>query len=154
MTTKKHRCRLLAGVVHTAALLVSMLLLGCGAAHSTPAPAAHPTNAAASFRPLTLPSVQESGDNIQVTRLLDEPYVTVLAIRLRHGAEFPTHNAPVPVIIQAASGTATVIMGNDRVPIGDGRFVALAPKRKHSVLPDSDADVVLLVTQIRSGGAK
>ena len=137
------------------AILIVALSSGCAATPPTTT-AATPTqtNALERFRPLAIPAANESGDNVQVTRLLDEPHATILCIRLRHGAEFPTHNAPVPVIIQAASGSGTVIMGNDRVPIGNGRFVTLAPKIKHSVLPDSDVDLVLLVTQLRGGGAK
>lgn len=146
------------GIVRTlsfVAILLALLVSGCAATAPATSPATSTeTNSLQRFRPLAIPAADESGDNVQVTRLLDEPHATVLSIRLRHGAEFPTHNAPVPVIIQAASGSGTVIMGNDRVPIGEGRFVTLAPKIKHSVLPDSDADLVLLVTQFRGGGAK
>ncbi len=161
MMTQNQRC-----LVFLGALLGSTFLFGCASTPSTTSPSTpddhhhgEPSidagkNPAEPFRPLAIPPANESGDNVQVTRLLDEPHATILSIRLRHGAEFPTHNAPVPVIIQAASGSGTVILGNDRVPIGNGRFVTLAPKIKHSVLPDSDADLVLLVTQLRGGGSK
>lgn len=130
------------------------LIAGCA---STPAAAHHSSSPGADvatlpgppFTPLALPSATAEGPEREVQVLVDAPHLKSLAIVLRKGTLLPTHNAAVPVIIQATSGAGYVFIGNDRVRIDAEHFVTLAPKVSHSVEPDAGTNLVLLVHHLR-----
>lgn len=142
------------------------LLAGCDApAAPAPAPdaekkapaavAERPTPAPASsveppFRPLEIPAPSGESDR-QVSVILDAPHLKIASIALRRGTPLPEHTAPVPVVIQAASGAGTVLLGEQRVRIDATHFVTLAPNEPHAVEPDAGADLTLLVFHLRGG---
>jgi quercetin dioxygenase-like cupin family protein len=120
-------------------LCAAVFALGCGS-----------SRAAAEFpRPLKIPVVDPAGADRQVTVLLDAPHVKIVSIALRNGASLPEHVAPVPVIIQAVSGSGAVVLGAERVHIDAGHLASLAPSVPHAVVPDPRSELVLLVMHLR-----
>ena len=65
----------------------------------------------------------------------------------------PEHVAPVPVIIQAAAGAGTVILGDQRVHLDGTHPVSLAPNVPHAVEPEAGTDVTLVVFHVRGRAA-
>lgn len=139
------------------ALLLLGLSVGCApppAAEHKPAdkPAAAPA-ALEPFQPLTLPAPNPAGPDREVTVVLDAPHLKVVSIALRRGTVLPEHTAPVPVVIQAATGAGTAVLGDQRVRLDATHAVTLAPDLPHAVEPDAGTDMTLLVLHLR-GAAK
>jgi len=100
--------------------------------------------------PVAIPDAQGEQEK-QVSVLLDAREVKIVSIRLRHGVSLPEHTSPFPVIIQAPSGSGTVVFGQERAHIDAQHFVCLPPNAPHSVVPDGSADLLLLVHHLRNG---
>ncbi len=99
---------------------------------------------------LVVPEWSAAGPPIQVQTLADNAGVKVMSIRLR-GATLPPHESDAPVVIVAVLGAGTVMVGDRPVRVDSTHAVTLAPKVRHSVIPHSGADLVLLVTHARGG---
>jgi quercetin dioxygenase-like cupin family protein len=76
---------------------------------------------------------------------MDGPYVKLVTIVLRSGTILEEHSSSLPVSIQALRGSGTVVLRDGREPISPGRMVVLAPGVKHSVVPESKDDLIVLV---------
>lgn len=100
--------------------------------------------------PLAIPDAATDGPSIQPQVLATTPNLKVMSIRLR-GVELPPHSSEVPVVIAAATGSGTVVIGERRVRVDATHAVALAPRVKHAVVPDPGDDLVLLVTHALGG---
>lgn len=121
-----------------------------GANAESPA-AATPASTEPAFRALTIPASTSSGPDREVTVVLDAPHLKVVAIALRRGTVLPEHTAPVPVVIQAASGAGTAVLGDQRVRLDGSHPLSLAPGVPHAVEPDAGTDMTLLVFHLRGG---
>lgn len=97
-----------------------------------------------------IPELNVAGPPIQVQTLADNAGVKVISIRLR-GATLPPHESDSPVVIAAMLGSGTVMIGHRAVRVDSTHAVALAQEVRHSVIPDSGTDLVLLVTHARGG---
>ncbi len=117
-------------------------------AHATLAAEGKP--ATASHRGVDLPSASANGQAKEMKVLLDAPGVKIAAITLRGGTVLEEHSAPVPVTIQALKGTGTVRIGEASEKVGPDRLVYLAPGVPHSVVPDKESDLVLLVHHLKT----
>ena len=129
------------------------LLLGLGCANRPAASDEAAQNTAATnepaFRPLTLPEPNPDGPDREVTVVLDAPHLKIVAIALRRGTVLPEHTAPVPVVIQAAAGAGTAVLGDQRARLDATHAVTLAPNVPHAVEPDAGSDMTLLVFHLR-----
>jgi mannose-6-phosphate isomerase-like protein (cupin superfamily) len=132
-----------------------LLALGCDAptpaSNDAPAPAAPaaPTPAATGqVHALTIPDADPAGKPIQAKALQDDASLKVMSIRLR-GVELPPHSSEFPVVIAAVSGSGTVVVGEQRVPIDPTHPVTLPPGLTHEVIPDAGGELVLLVVHAR-----
>ena len=124
--------------------LLASLYMGCAA------PAAAPISSI----PLSLPAATQSGPDLEVKVVLDAPHLKIVSITLRRGTALPEHTAPVPVIIQAASGAGTAVLGDQRLPLDSAHAVSLAPDAPHAVEPEPGTDMTLLVFHLRGGGSR
>jgi quercetin dioxygenase-like cupin family protein len=126
--------------------------LGCASRAAAPVSSAEQTTTAEPpFRPLTLPAPDLDGPEREVTVVLDAAHLKIVAIALRRGAVLPEHTAPVPVVIQAAAGAGTAVLGDQRVRLDATHAVTLAPNVPHAVEPDAGSDMTLLVFHLRGG---
>lgn len=94
---------------------------------------------------VTLPSSAGAGERKEVKTLLETAHLKLASITLRGGTLLEEHSAPMPVTIQVLSGRGTVEMGDIREAIDPAHMISLAPGVKHSVRPDGESDLVLLV---------
>lgn len=128
-------------------------LSACGAAPCPPAAVA--VHAGAEVEPIVVPDATTPGRPIEPRVLVDAPHLKLVAIVLRGGTELPVHTAPVPVTIQAVSGSGIVRVDDADYPLDPTHLVALAPEVAHSVVPAPGTDLVLLVHHVRTpGGAR
>ena len=107
------------------------------------------TDGAAAESPLWGSSLRPDGPDREVSVVLDAPHLKIVSIALRRGTVLPEHVAPVPVIIQAAAGAGTVILGDQRVHLDGTHPVSLAPNVPHAVEPEAGTDVTLVVFHVR-----
>lgn len=124
------------------ALLAAVLTLPAAAALACPTHRAE------------LPQAPTGTDAKHVETLLDTPFVKVVSITLRAGKVLEAHTAPVPVTIQALSGSGVVRTGEKRDPVSPGHLVLVAPKAEHEVVPDDGQDLVLLVHYLKNAGGE
>lgn len=85
----------------------------------------------------------------QVRVLVDEPSLKLATIVLREGAALPEHRSEGPATIAALRGSGVVIVGAERLRVDSTHAVLLEAGVRHSVEPDSGADLVLLVHRYR-----
>ena len=128
------------------ALASGALALGMGCAH----PASTSSAGTAAFegptaRVVELPVPPTAGPNRQANVVVDEPSLRLATITLRAGTTLPEHRSPRVVTIQALAGSGAVIVDGARYPVDAAHAVVLAPNAPHSVQPDDDEALVLLV---------
>lgn len=104
-----------------------------------------------SSRIVELPSAVSAGEPREVWVLVDEPALKLASIVLRGGTVLPTHHSEVPVTIMALQGSGTVVAGIERLRLDPSHAVVLAPNVSHSVEPDTETDLVLLVHHLGRG---
>ena len=98
-----------------------------------------------SVRGVEFPVPPGTGEPREVRVLVDEPPMKLVTIVLRRGTVLPEHHSAVPVTIQALEGSGTVIAGKERLRIDRAHAVVLAENVPHTVKPDGETDLVLLV---------
>ncbi len=96
-----------------------------------------------------LPSSAGSGDGKEVTVLLDESYLKLATIALRHGTLLPAHSAPVPTTVHVLEGKGVIHVGGQPVPVSRGTVVSLAAGEEHDVVPETGGNMLLLVHYLR-----
>ncbi len=139
------------------ALGLLVLAVGCAPPPATPArerSADEPAADAAPeppFRAVALPALGPNGPDREVHVVLDAPHLKLVSIALRRGTPLPEHTAPVPVVIQAAAGSGSALLGAQRIRLDAGHAVMLAPNVPHAVEPDAGADLTLHVFHLRGG---
>jgi quercetin dioxygenase-like cupin family protein len=67
------------------------------------------------------------------------------------GQELSAHTAPFPAMLTFLKGEATVKLGSDEQPLGEGSFVYMAPYLEHGI--KARTDVVMLLVMIKNGPA-
>jgi len=130
----------------------ALLLAACVVASADIAGAAEPKfalPAGAGHRGVELPTTPGGGPAREMKVLLDTPSVKIAAITLRAGTVLEEHSAPVPVTIQALTGSGTVRIGEASEAISPGRMLFLAPGVPHAVVPEKGTDLVLLVHHLK-----
>lgn len=135
------------GVVFS--LLAVWASMGC-AAKTEERPAAVRLGGAAQ-RTVELPGRPGPGAPKEVRVLIDSPAVKLATIVLRAGTVLPTHHAQVPVTITALEGGGVVVAGGERLRVDSTHAVALEANVAHSVEPDANSDLVLLVHHLGRG---
>ena len=100
---------------------------------------------------VALPLPVAPGAPKEAKELLDTPFVKLASITLRGGTVLSDHSAPVAVTIQALAGSGVVQVGDQKEKIAPGQMVLLAPGTVHSVIPDGQGDLVVLVHYLKQG---
>lgn len=120
--------------------LVTGLLLAAGPAFACPT---HHVEAA---------GPAGEGKPIEAKELLDTPFVKLVQIKLRHGAELADHSVPEAITLQATVGSATLTVGDVTEKLTPGAVVLVAPGAKHRIVPDGKDGTVVLVHILRMAG--
>lgn len=97
-----------------------------------------------------LPASVSGDQGKQVTVLLETPRLKIATISLRGGTVLPPHSAPTPITIQTLSGSGTLRANDEDHALNPGVLYALAPDQSHSVVPDGDSDIVLLIHHVKA----
>lgn len=92
------------------------------------------------------------GKPVEATALLDTPFVKLVQIKLRNGAELADHSVPEAITLQATVGSATLTVGAVTERLTPGAVVLVAPGAKHRIVPDGKEGTVLLVHILRMAG--
>ena len=92
------------------------------------------------------------GKPVEAKVLLDTPFVKLVQISLRNGAELSDHSVPEAITLQATVGSATLTVGEVTEKLTPGAVVLVAPGAKHRVVPDGKDGTVVLVHILRMAG--
>lgn len=130
----------------SALAISSMLLVACA---KPEAPPSVPTGPLA--RIVEFPAAGAAGDPREVHVLVYEPSLKLVTILLREGTVLPEHRSEVPVTIVALRGSATVLVGAERLRLDATHAVSLAPNVPHSVEPEGSTEVLLLIHHLGHG---
>jgi len=141
--------------------LLALLTLAAGACATsapvvdvTPAPTEAPAAAQPASQVVALPAAGADGPGKEISMILETPKVKLATITLRGGTVLGEHAAPMEVTIVALSGGGDLVLGGgERVRLDPGHMVVLAPNTAHSVEPDGEGELILLIHHIKSGGA-
>lgn len=102
------------------------------------------------FDVIELPHAAGEGKPREVRVVEDTPYLKLSLITLRNGEVLPEHSTPMPVTLQAVSGSGTVRVGERAERIAPGRMVVLSHGVEHEITPDAGSDLVLLVHHLKA----
>lgn len=78
-------------------------------------------------------------------RMLDAPGARIMQLAFDAGEELREHRAPVPILIQAVSGTVTVTASDREVVLEPGGLVHMAANVPHAVIAHGEARVMLVL---------
>lgn len=104
----------------------------------------------ASVKAIVLPESTQAGQPITLHKLVQTPILKVNAIALYQGTSLPTHQAPVPVTIQAIQGSGTITLtpageAAQTLPLDPYHMVMLAADVPHAITPNAGVDMIVLV---------
>lgn len=102
------------------------------------------------LRTLDLPRSAGDGAPKEVRVIDDNPHLKLVLVILRRGAVLPEHSTPMPITLQALSGSGTVRVGDRAEPLGPGRLVLVAPGASHEVTAAAETDLVVLLHQVKA----
>jgi quercetin dioxygenase-like cupin family protein len=111
---------------------------------TTPDPAAKPYVYVRDLREQA--KVPENG--ILSQTLQNDDRAKVILFGFAAGQELSAHTAPFPATLMFLKGDATLTLGPDEQPAGEGTFVYMPPYLEHGVKARND--VVLLLTMIKN----
>jgi quercetin dioxygenase-like cupin family protein len=100
---------------------------------------------------VVLPTRAGKGKPREHKELLDTPFVKLVSVTLRNGANLPAHAAKEAVTIQALSGSGVVKLGKTTEKLDPAHMVLIAPGAEHEIVPDGK-ELVLLVHYLKGGG--
>lgn len=141
--------------------LLALLALVAGACATSapvvevsPASMAAPAPAQSASQWVALPAAGVAGPGKDISMILETPKVKLATITLRGGTVLGEHAAPMEVTIVTLSGGGDLVLGGgERLRLDPGHMVVLAPNTAHSVEPDGEGELILLIHHIKSGGA-
>jgi quercetin dioxygenase-like cupin family protein len=89
-----------------------------------------------------------AGRDSNVARtLVDDADMTVSIVALRRGQGTGEHATPHSTVIVPISGRVRFATGNGIVDLTPGRFMFVDPDRRHEIVADEDAAVMLVVAK-------
>lgn len=100
---------------------------------------------------ITLPTTEPPGSK-PATVLLQSPAVKIVTIRVKAGGTLREHSAPSNVLVQAASGSGSLVAGTEKYPLNANQMVVIPANASHSVVADSGSDLVLVIHHYGGGG--
>ena len=101
---------------------------------------------------ITLPTTEPPPGSKPATVLLQSPAVKIVTIRVKAGGTLPEHSAPSNVLVQAASGSGSLVAGSEKYPLNANQMVVIPANASHSVVADSGSDLVLVIHHYGGGG--
>ena len=102
---------------------------------------------------IPLPTEAGAGAGKHSNVLLDTPFVKLVSITLHAGTVLPDHKADAAVTLQALAGSGVVVVDGEKTALSPGQMMLLAPGAMHSVTPDGQGDLVILVHYLKGGPA-
>lgn len=103
---------------------------------------------------IALPKEAGPGKPMEKNVVMENPFLKLVVVTLRAGTAFPEHAAPLPITIEALSGSGVVRVGTNEMRVDRENIVALAPGVPHSVVPDAGTDLVILLHAMKAGAKK
>lgn len=89
-------------------------------------------------------------DGILTRTLHDDASLKVVLFTYSKGQELSEHTATMPAVLQFLEGEAELTLGSERVKVGPGAWIHMAPKLPHSISTKTPVRMVLYL--IKTGG--
>ncbi len=94
-------------------------------------------------------------DGILTRTLHDDPSLKVVLFTYSKGQELSEHTATMPAVLHFLEGQAELTLGSERIKVGPGAWIHMAPKLPHSISTQTPVRMVLyLIKQGAMPGAE
>ena len=100
---------------------------------------------------IELPRSATAAKQVKSTPLLETPHLKLVSIVIPKGGALPAHSAGGQASIQTVSGSGELRMGQRMERLDAAHLIVLAPGTQHEVRAGADADLVLLVHELKTG---